>query len=163
MINQCISSLARLDITGLRRFAAILGEAVHAGDIILLTGALGAGKSEFARAFVRSATADAGLDVPSPSFTLAQYYETGEKGLQIIHADLYRLENPEEVEELGLDDAMDQHALIIEWADRLPGNYFDDPLWLELSHTDEPQLRALKASGSNRWATKIGALKDVGS
>lgn len=97
-----------------------LGRALSAraqpGDVILLAGPIGAGKSCLARAFIR-ARMGSGEDVPSPTFTLVQVYEAD--GIEIWHADLYRLTHPDEVWELGLDDAFRSAICLVEWPDRL--------------------------------------------
>ena len=85
--------------------------------ILFLEGNLGAGKSVFARALIRALTGDAELNVPSPTFTLLQTYETA-KG-PIWHYDLYRMKEPEEIEELSWDDALSDGIVLIEWAERL--------------------------------------------
>lgn len=93
---------------------------VRPGDVILLSGPIGAGKTLFARALIQAQLAQAGMpveDVPSPTFTLVQTYVAGE--LEIWHADLYRLTHPDEVEELGLLDAFDTAVCLVEWPDRL--------------------------------------------
>ncbi len=87
-------------------------------DIILLTGTLGAGKSVFARALIRALTGNPDTDVPSPTFTLVQNYEAKD-GTPIDHYDLYRLENPEEIYELGWEDSISEGITIVEWPERL--------------------------------------------
>lgn len=94
------------------RFALIL----KPGDVLLLEGHIGAGKTHFARNLVQSLQ-DVPEDVPSPTFTLIQSYETS-KG-EVLHADLYRLSGPEELDELGLTDALEAAICLIEWPDRL--------------------------------------------
>jgi tRNA threonylcarbamoyladenosine biosynthesis protein TsaE len=88
---------------------------LQAGDCLLLEGQIGAGKSHFARAFIQARLGRA-EDVPSPTFTLVQSYQAD---VEIWHADLYRLSHPDEVLELGLDEAFDSAICLIEWPDRL--------------------------------------------
>jgi len=101
----------------LREIAAALADFVQRGDVVLLEGDLGAGKTEFARIFLRHLTNDAELAVPSPTFTLVQQYDTP-KG-EVWHFDLYRLEDPLEVEEIGWNEALTDGISLIEWPDRL--------------------------------------------
>ncbi len=96
---------------------AELAKTLKPGDLVVLQGDLGAGKTALARAIIRHLAGDPMLDVPSPTFALVQPYDTA-KGL-ILHADLYRLGDPREVEELGLLDNPDAIALV-EWAERSP-------------------------------------------
>ena len=97
------------------------------GDTLLLHGPVGAGKSLFARAAIQSLQ-EVPEDVPSPTFTLVQTYDTA-RG-EIWHCDLYRLSDPDEVAELGLLDAMDSAICLIEWPDRLAEMTPDDALHL---------------------------------
>lgn len=94
-----------------RRLAAVL----RPGDLVLLEGDLGAGKTALARTVIRTLVGDIGLDVPSPSFALVQPYEAN--GLPVLHADLYRIGNPREVDELGLFDRADA-IVLVEWPER---------------------------------------------
>lgn len=98
------------------RLARRIGTVIAGGDCLLLEGQIGAGKTFFARALIRSLVGE-GEDVPSPTFTLVQSY-TSPKG-EIWHCDLYRLTSPDEVMELGLDLAFDTAITLIEWPDRL--------------------------------------------
>ena len=100
--------------------AARLAPHLRAGDLLLLEGPIGAGKTHFARALIGALQRAAGQpaeEVPSPSYTLVQVYAAGD--LEIWHADLYRLGDPSEVSELGLDTALDDALVLVEWPDRL--------------------------------------------
>jgi tRNA threonylcarbamoyl adenosine modification protein YjeE len=96
---------------------AELAATLAPGDLVILEGDLGAGKTALARAIVRTLANDPALDVPSPTFALVQPYDTP-KG-PVLHADLYRLGDPREVDELGLLDNPDA-IVLVEWAERSP-------------------------------------------
>jgi tRNA threonylcarbamoyladenosine biosynthesis protein TsaE len=96
---------------------AQIAAALQPGDLVLLSGGLGAGKTALARAIVRTLAGDPALDVPSPSFALVQPYDV--KGAPLLHADLYRLRDPREVDELGLFDRTDA-IVLVEWPERSP-------------------------------------------
>ncbi len=96
---------------------AQLAAGLQPGALVLLSGGLGAGKTSLARAIIRALAGDPGLDVPSPSFALVQPYEAG--GVLLLHADLYRLHDPREIDELGLFDRPDA-IVLVEWPERAP-------------------------------------------
>lgn len=121
---------------------ARLAAVARAGDVILLSGPIGAGKSHLARAFIR-ARLGREEEVPSPSFTLIQTY--GPPKDEIFHADLYRLTHPDEVWELGLDEAFTRAICLVEWPDRLGAHLPPGALYLQLS-----------ALGNGRLATLTG-------
>ncbi len=104
------------DLPATARLAAAVAALAHPGDTILLQGPLGAGKTEFARAFLRSASGEPALEVPSPTFTLVQSYAT-HLG-PVHHFDLWRLDGPAALAELGWDEARDD-IVLVEWPDRL--------------------------------------------
>jgi len=134
--------------------ARLLGEQLRAGDCVLLSGDVGAGKTHFARALIQSAL-PAPEDVPSPTFTLVQVYEL-EGGTEIWHADLYRLSDPSEIEELGLVEAMEHQICLIEWSDRLASLRPKDALDITLTATDVENQRCLTATWDDqKWATKL--------
>ena len=114
-----------------------LGAAVAAhlrpGDAVCLYGPLGAGKTTLARGLIRALTSP-DEEVPSPTFTLVQFY-VGD--IQLAHFDLYRLERPDEAYEIGLDDALEDGAVLIEWPERLEGRLPPDRLDIVLSHEGE--------------------------
>jgi tRNA threonylcarbamoyladenosine biosynthesis protein TsaE len=116
------------------RLGAAIAHALAAGDAVCLSGPLGAGKSTLARALVRALTTP-DEDVPSPTFTLVQFYEGPRLG--IAHFDLYRLETPEEAYEIGLDEALDEGAAVIEWPERLGGRLPPDRLDVEIGFAEE--------------------------
>jgi len=99
------------------RLGAELAATLAPGDLVILEGDLGAGKTALARAVIRTLAGDPTLDVPSPTFALVQPYETA-RG-PVLHADLYRLGDPREVDELGLLDNPDA-IVLVEWAERSP-------------------------------------------
>src|SRR5690348_17850186 len=113
-----------------RRFATDLAGALEPGDLITLSGDLGAGKTAFARALIRHLAGDESIEVPSPTFTLIQTYALPRFAL--VHADLYRLSSQAELTELGLDDAPAGAVTVVEWPDRAAGLLPADRLDIEL-------------------------------
>jgi len=99
------------------RLGATLGQLLAAGRIITLSGPLGVGKSELARAIIRHGCGETG-DIPSPSFTLVQTYQTAD-GMAVWHMDCWRLESPDEALNLGIEDAFFEAACLIEWPEKL--------------------------------------------
>src|SRR5918997_5072411 len=96
--------------------AEFLAEELRPGDLVTLSGGLGAGKTTLARAVVRALAGDPGLEVPSPTFTLVQTYET-DAG-PVVHADFYRIGGPGELRELGWEEIADQSIVLVEWPER---------------------------------------------
>jgi tRNA threonylcarbamoyladenosine biosynthesis protein TsaE len=129
------------------------------GDTVLLSGPVGAGKTHLARALILAATGSE-QEVPSPSFTLVQTYGApGEApGAEIWHADLYRLSQPDEVVELGLDEAFGRAICLVEWPDRLGPMTPPDALHLTLSHRGEGRQADL--SGGPDWAERLAGGPD---
>lgn len=126
------------------------------GDSVLLYGPLGMGKSTLARGLIRALTTP-DEDVPSPTFTLVQFYDSDPP---VAHFDLYRLTRPEEAFEIGLDEALDDGCAIIEWPERLgddPGRFLGpDRLAIEISEQGEGRLATV--SGAGRWETRVKEL-----
>ena len=120
-----------------RRLAGL----ARAGDAVLLEGPIGAGKSSLARAFIR-ARLGKDEEVPSPTFTLVQVYE--DHGTEIWHADLYRLTHPDEVWELGLDEAFQTAICLVEWPDRLGAHLPPDALHLRLEALGEGRRAVIR-------------------
>ncbi len=147
--------LENLDAT--LRLAAALARSAEPGLAILLSGPLGAGKSELARAFVRTWLADPETEVPSPTFTLVQPYD-GPRGA-VWHCDLYRLGDPGEVEELGLPEAFAEAVVLVEWPDRLGDAVPLDrlELALEICHGSDRRIAHLTPHG--RWVDRLGEIE----
>ena len=106
------------DAEATERFGRALAPLLRAGDVVALFGALGAGKTTFCRGVLRG-LGFAG-DVASPTFPIVQAYAPPDTRLPLWHVDLYRIERAGEIEELGLDEALETAALLIEWPERLP-------------------------------------------
>ena len=128
--------------------ARAIATRLQPGDTILLDGPVGAGKTHFARCLIQSLL-DIPEDVPSPTFTLVQTYDT--LGGEIWHADLYRLGHPEEVVELGLEQAFDDAICLVEWPDRLGDLAPGDALRMTFAAQDDT-ARDILAEGPARWA-----------
>lgn len=124
---------------------------LRVGDTVALKGELGAGKTTLARAILRAC--GVGDDVPSPTFTLLQEYETA--GLKLVHCDLYRISGPAEVDELGLDDAFGESAVLVEWPERGGTRIPDDALSIQIEIVGE-SARRMTISGPRRWAWLCG-------
>ncbi|WP_286830081.1 MULTISPECIES: tRNA (adenosine(37)-N6)-threonylcarbamoyltransferase complex ATPase subunit type 1 TsaE [Kordiimonas] len=136
--------------------AQALASSVPAGRLIALEGDLGAGKSTLARAFIRARLGDEEAEVPSPTFTLVQTYDCDD-GVQVWHADLYRLTDPEEAYELGLDEARDDGICLIEWPDRMPQDWWDGALKVHLTIGDRGE-RTVVLSGDAGWRSLVEEL-----
>lgn len=139
--------------------AARLGAGLKAGDTILLSGPVGAGKSHFARALIQSRLAALGRmeDVPSPTFSLVQTYDLNE--VEVWHADLYRLHSLRECGELGLDLAFEQAICLIEWPDRLGAMTPNTALYLTITPGSGLEERMLHFTTTNpRWRDQLALL-----
>ncbi|THD58455.1 tRNA (adenosine(37)-N6)-threonylcarbamoyltransferase complex ATPase subunit type 1 TsaE [Phenylobacterium sp.] len=137
------------------RLGAAIALALRAGEAVCLSGPLGAGKSTLARALVRALTTP-DEDVPSPTFTLVQFYEGA--GLKVAHFDLYRLTSPGEAYELGLDEALDDGAAVIEWPERLAGQLPADRLDVEIAVDGDSRRARLTPHGA--WAGRLENLAE---
>lgn len=134
-------------------FGRQLGERIGPGDVVCLSGNLGAGKTTLARGAIEAWTGQT-EEAPSPTYTLVQTYD-GERG-ELWHVDLYRLKRPDDAWELGLEDAFVSAACLIEWPERLEGQLPRDRLDIELKPEGEGRSAALKAHGS--WRTKLATI-----
>jgi len=138
--------------------AASLGARIaaqlEAGDAVPLEGDLGAGKTTLARAVIAALTGE--TDAPSPTYTLVQSYEA-QAGFGLLHADLYRLEDTGELDELGLDEALDRGAALIEWPDRLGAWRPADRLDIRLEETGDGG-RDVRLAAHGSWETRLDSL-----
>jgi len=132
-------------------FAAEIASMLLPGDVVALSGGLGSGKTTFARAVVRAIVGNPALEVPSPTFTLVQSYVGGR--LPVHHMDLYRVAGAHELEEIGLDDALADGAVVVEWperaGDRLP------PDRLDIAFAVVPGGRRVSVSGPAAWRERL--------
>lgn len=135
------------------RLGQTLARDAQAGDCLLLSGQIGAGKSALARSFIRTLVG-ANTEVPSPTFTLVQTYETA--SFEIWHADLYRLSDPQEVVELGLVDAFENSVCLIEWPDLLGEMVPETALQIKLS-VDGDGRAAVLTYGAE-WNDRMAAI-----
>ena len=131
--------------------AASVAALARTGDAILLEGVLGAGKSAFARAFLRAASCDPVLEVPSPTFTLVQSYDT--RIGMVHHFDLWRLDGPHGLAELGWEEAR-SGVVLVEWPDRLSGLRPADALTVALHPTGDTSRRAVLSG----WPDRLGRI-----
>lgn len=133
---------------------AKLAGLLRPGDVVALEGDLGAGKTTLVRGLVGAA--GGGETVPSPTFTLVQVYELG--AFTLWHFDLYRLERPEDIWELGFEDALDNGVSVFEWPARAGELLPDERLTIHLSHTDGG--REAHIEGSPDWQQRMDRMKD---
>ncbi|MCB1436456.1 MAG: tRNA (adenosine(37)-N6)-threonylcarbamoyltransferase complex ATPase subunit type 1 TsaE [Rhodobiaceae bacterium] len=144
----------------LERFAADLAPSLRPGDVIALYGALGAGKSTFARALIRAIAAPQVIgEVPSPTFTLVQAYDL--QRLPVAHFDLYRLSDPGELDELGFDDALEHDLVLIEWPEHAGATLPAGRLDLRLDPGGTPDARQLRLTGHGPWAARLTRLRQI--
>ncbi|MBC6403116.1 MAG: tRNA (adenosine(37)-N6)-threonylcarbamoyltransferase complex ATPase subunit type 1 TsaE [Hyphomonadaceae bacterium] len=133
----------------MRRLGAGLAGYLRAGDVLALTGGLGTGKTTLSRGLIQ-ALCDV-EPVPSPTYTLVQTYRAAE--FEIWHCDLYRLEEPEDIYELGVLDAMEEKVVLIEWPERMSGFLPDERLRVHIDF--EGEGRIIKFSGSPALIDKL--------
>ncbi len=140
-----------VDPSATHAFGARLARVVKAGDVIALSGPLGAGKTSIARG-VLAALGLAG-EAPSPSFAIVQPYAPPETSIPVLHVDLYRIERPIEIDELGLDEAQGESLLMVEWPERAGGGKWPDALILTLAILPTGG-RALTAQVPAAWRSR---------
>lgn len=152
-----LRSYTALTADGTASLARMIGAQLTPGSVLLLEGGVGAGKTHFARSLIQSLLRTP-EDVPSPTFTLVQTYD-GTRG-EIWHSDLYRLTGPDEVIELGLEEAFETAICLIEWPDRLGDLTPAEALRLTFTPEDE-DLRRINAHGPASWDAILPGDTDV--
>jgi hypothetical protein len=146
---------ALADEAATRALMVDIAAALEPGDLVTLSGDLGAGKTTFARALIRHLSGDDTIEVPSPTFTLMQAYDLPR--FTLVHADLYRLSGPGELAELGFDDVPERSVTLLEWPDRaagfLPADRID--VALTLSPQQGPTFRNARITGYGAMAARV--------
>jgi len=135
------------DADATQAFGAMLAAVIRPGDVVALSGPLGAGKTSIARGLLAALGLEG--EAPSPTFAIVQPYAPPETRLPVVHVDLYRIEGPAELDELGLDEARGDSVLLIEWPERAPGRW-PDALALSLNFAPDGG-RALTALVPAAW------------
>ena len=145
------------------RFAIDIAAALEPGDLVTLSGDLGAGKTAFVRALIRHLAGDNAIEVPSPTFTLIQNYELPR--FPLVHADFYRLSGAAELAELGFDDLPERAVVLLEWPDRAAG--FLPPDRLDITFTLAPQLdpqaRNVRVVGYGAFSARVERMLQLGT
>lgn len=161
MTEQKTFSLALPNEDATAALMADLALLISAGDVITLSGDLGAGKTSAARAMIRYLAGDDDLEVPSPTFTLAQSYDL--PSFPLVHADLYRITEPGEMEEIGLSPLPEGTVALIEWPERAEGDLPADRIEITLTH--RPALgslaRAAEITGHGKAAAVVQRLQTL--
>src|ERR1700693_1234380 len=159
MTARATISVALANETATAQLMADLALLIGPGDVVTLSGDLGAGKTAAARAMIRYLAADDALEVPSPTFTLVQAYDL--PPFPLLHADLYRVNDPAELEKIGLSPLLEATVALIEWPERAPAALPDDRIDIALNH--RPALgstaRAAEITGYGRAAAQGATLQ----
>lgn len=155
-IRFTIPSLSELE---LGRLAQEVAFGMRPGDTLCLEGDLGAGKTTFARALIRALSDREDIEIPSPTFTLVQSYETSR--FEVAHFDLYRLTDPNELKELGLEHALARGIAVIEWPERAEGALAPERLTLRFDEAADASTRDVTPIGTGSFAPRLQRLKDI--
>jgi len=142
-----------VDEPELHRLGGELAFIARRGDFIALSGELGAGKTTLARALIHALMGDEGEEIPSPTFTLVQSYATPR--MPVAHFDLYRLNTPDELEELGLDPALRNGIALVEWPERASERLPKDRLDLRIDDDNAGATRRITLTGHGDWAARL--------
>lgn len=144
------------DLAAMQAFGAAIAAQLRAGDVVALEGGLGAGKTTLARAILAALGHEG--EVPSPTFTIIETYDAPPLRLPVVHADFYRLNDPSELAEIGLDDYRDGAVLLAEWPDHA-GGFEHEPsclaITLELVGESGTGARIAIARGGADWVGRM--------
>jgi tRNA threonylcarbamoyladenosine biosynthesis protein TsaE len=143
-----VADISLADAAATEAFGARLAPLILPGDVITLSGSLGAGKTSLARGVLAALGLEG--EAPSPSFSIVQTYLPPEVHLPVLHVDLYRIDDPAELDELGLDESADA-LLLVEWPERAPGRW---PNALALALDVAGPGRVLTASVPPAWGSR---------
>ena len=152
-----IAKLTLANMAATKRLGLFLAEQLMAGDVLALKGELGAGKSELARAIIQQMCPKE-TDIPSPTFTLVQTYESDSK-VPLWHFDLYRLAEPDDVFELGIEEAFIEAICLIEWTERLAGCLPDRTLTIAINYDASANSgRRVTLRGKPAWQNRLSEM-----
>ncbi len=149
----------RLDEAGLARLASLIALDLRPGDLVALAGDLGAGKTTFARSAIRTLLDAPDAEVPSPTFSLVQSYDTPR--LAIAHCDLYRIEGESGASELGLEESLARGAVLIEWPERAQSLLADDRLDIAIIEIDDGARRQVTLAAHGHYRPRLERLMTI--
>lgn len=146
-------SIEGLDLEGLDRLAARLALVLRAGDCVTLVGELGAGKTTLARAIIQHIWGAEGEEIISPTFALAETYATPR--MEVAHFDCFRLQEPSEIDEVGLEAALEEALVLIEWPERIATRLPDSRLEIRLGDEETDGPRQVVLEGHGHWGPRL--------
>ncbi len=152
-------TIADADLGGVEVIASLVALKVRRGDVIALRGDLGAGKTTFARALIRALLEDSAAEVPSPTFPLVQNYAT--ERLAVAHFDLYRLNGPDDLEEIGFEDAIGQGLAVVEWPERAGTALPADRIEIAFTAGTDAEQRNVSVTGLGAASERVARLRQI--